>query len=115
MMARVTNANYFAIGEDKLQRLRGIQRMWMQTQQIIIDREPVDVGEFVELTFHKPSENGTQCFEFWVVPPGHIRNADVILGVNASERQRRTVRGEPSPYGVGMRVTTHERRCEIGQ
>ena len=81
-----------AIGEDKLERLvlQGVRSNWSRhpDEVITIDGVRIPVGQFVELTWNRPGEPRTLHNSFWVVPPGIIAGADILLGPRNMPRRQ---------------------------
>lgn len=81
LIARPSGSGSYFIGEDKLERFNGVVIDWITpTQSVTLGGRLIEVGKRVRLTWVRPDDSGTMYAQFWVIRPGMIREADVLLG-----------------------------------
>jgi hypothetical protein len=81
LTARPSGSGYYLIGEDKLERFQGITTDWTtHSQKVDLGGQLIEVAKSVRLTWNRHEDSGTMYEQFWVVRPGLIRGADVLLG-----------------------------------
>ncbi|CZR51163.1 uncharacterized protein PAC_01038 [Phialocephala subalpina] len=81
LTAKPSGSEHYLIGEDKLERFHGLIIHWTtHPQKVTLGGQLIDVAASVRLTWNRPEDSGTMYEQFWVVRPGLIQHADVLLG-----------------------------------
>jgi hypothetical protein len=83
LIASYSGSEAYLIGEDKLDRFRGLKPIWETLPwTVTIGGQRIEVAQHVGLTWIREEDSGTGTLYdlFGVVPAGVIRQADVLLG-----------------------------------